>query len=323
MNHPYEFEDIKDYNNSHMSEADRQVFEETLATNEFLQKELEAVKAQEDIMLYLRKKALTEEIEKWDRKEEDAEERTTAKDGKATPFKNRPLLAVVAFLILSIAAYSIFKYGNHKTEETEPQIEQPTNTDDKPLEDQTSPVDPKQQKRPIAKEEDKKTEPKPATPNRPSLKEVILKNKQYADAGIERIANGFNSSEKRAATSKDTSHYQQALQFFQDSQYAQVIAVKGQEGAKLTFIQAVSSYRLKKYNEAASSFRSIPIDSDLGLDAQWGEVMSLMALLPDSCTELTGLLEKIKDSKFYQYHHYKEELDQLEKTTQLLNFCDN
>ncbi len=114
MKHPYELEDIEDYHHGRMTDAERIAFEEVLADNAGLQKELEAVQAQEDIMAYLRKEALMEEMEKWGKEKEEAKRKKASGSGKVIPLRRRTLLAIAASLALIIAAYFLLQSPNSK-----------------------------------------------------------------------------------------------------------------------------------------------------------------------------------------------------------------
>lgn len=317
MNHPYDFEDIEDYENGRMSEADRKAFELVLSKNKTLQKELEAVRAQANLLVFLRKEALMEEMEKWGDGEGDAEKEIVPIRGRVVPFNFRTVLAIAATLAVLIAAYLLFRENKKEPGYVENPVEHPVDSVKNLPNNQSLPPVIEAPKEEVVDKKDQKS----LQQKRPSQEVDNLKFSQYADAGIERIAGSLASSEKRAINPNDTTRYDIMLQLFREKQYAKIATMDGRRDDRIIYLQAISFYRLKKYREAVRAFHTISSNKNLGLDAQWGEVMSQVALLPASCQELKNLLQSIQDSEFYQYHHYKKELDSLGETIGLSTAC--
>ncbi len=302
MNHPYEFEDIEDYKNGNMSGPDRQAFEEELAKNEYLRQELEALSAEGEIMTYLRKEALIEEMSKWRREEEENGKKILVAGGNIIPFNIRRALAIAASLTLLLVAVYYFTRIADKPDFVEKPTELPSDSTLTTPENQSPPPIIDEKKEEVVMEDKKGEKQERESPPR---KEQRPDYWVAAEARIDPMEKSLADRLMSPANPNDTSQNAQLKRWMMEKEYGKISsALANTTNPDYLYVKGIALFRLKNYREAADAFGSIPENVQRGFDAQWGRALALVALLPATCDELSDLLNGIENNEI-QLHRKK------------------
>lgn len=296
MKRPYDFEDIEDYLNGKMNDADRTQFEVVLADDPELVTEVNAVRAEAKLLRMLRDKALMDQFAAWD-EEPNAPgipvADTAPPKAGATKISRWKLLLVACILITGLGLLGIFQGWF-------------SNQDKKPKEDHFTPQDTTTviETLPGINGEEKKTiaeEQNPGIPEQsPERKEKQTQgppqNKTLAEQ-YEIEPNYFGDLQRDTSTEKN--NYQKAVAFYNDKKYRQALnLLQEPDSAELQqylYLRAYTYYKLGLFDLAGEDFRAFrkyPL-ARKKYDAQWGEVLCLLRTLPKSKAALLTLLDEI------------------------------
>lgn len=298
MNHPYDFNDINDYIEGRMSEADRLAFEKDLSQNQELQTALKAALAQEEIMRYLRTKALQQKMEAWMDEEDTSPERRL----RIIPFSPWKMVAVAAAFALLVSAYFWWfapKSDLDKVAET-PQPQPADTLKTKPANPEPGIVLPENREKLAIQENNKKNNKKPestTTPEEPSEPAYLA----IAEERINPLERYFADTYRSIGNNNDTSRQTILKQLLVEKRYDEMAAEKQITTPEGIYLQAIALFRLHKFREAADKFDAIPEGNSLYYDAQWAKALALVPQLPGTCKELSALFDSIENTKYQQH----------------------
>ena len=296
MNPMYEFEDIDDFLHDRMSESDRQAFELALQTDTDLAQRVEALRAESKVLRLLRDEHLLSQFADWE-KELD-EKKTTA--GSSHPGGDlqvvsrnwrRWIAPAVAAAVVGIAAIGYFlEWGNTNPEQPQVAIQVPV------IEDTTS-----HKEEPVQKPVVPDKYPKVIEKNQNTALYAALGDKQYRPQNFKITLMGDHPDETETPLTKainlyDSGKYQAALRLLEQPDEKQK--------QQYLYLRAYTLYNLKRYGEAEQDFRQFRDFkfSRYKLDAQWGEVFSLVKQLPSASVHkrLDALLQEMIDTDHYK-----------------------
>ena len=311
MNEQYDYDDIVDFLEDRMSEADRIVFEQALETDTALVQRVNVIRAEAKVHRMLRDAHIMRQFEDWDKA--SAEKKTDFSTSRQGNFdivlilkKNRVLFAIGFLLLICVGTIFFIRL------KSVPVL--PVHQPDQPILMDTTSVQPVQ----------------PPLPNDApvALQDAPSKTRQDQGANVDAAAAFYAALAKntyRAGNfggtlmgggdaNNQAGPYDQAVQLYQEKKYDQALNLllhptKDQEPEYL-YLRGYVYYQLGAYRKAEQdfhAFRAMQL-SDHKIDAVWREVFCMVKQLPGSRKRLDAALEMITAD---QEHNYYEEAVQL------------
>lgn len=277
MNPLYDFDDIDDYLHERMSASDRAAFEQALQSDEELQRRVEAQRAESQVLRLLRDAQLLEQFESWE--QELDEKKTTPGE---PPGRRRLLLigALIALLGLLFVAY--WRGWLNRTDPAPAPPEEQQRQDTLPQQDTVAvpPVIP----------------PEKTSGSRP-IQYAALRKENFIEKDFKGALMGADTPDVPETP------YAKAVQLYEAKQYAAALQLlERPDSSQLNqyrYLRAYTLYQLGRYAEAEREFRTFRDlrRSPVKIDAQWGEVFSLLGQLPAEAAQkrLDAVLQEMSD----------------------------
>lgn len=293
MNQAYDFDDIDDFLQGRMREADRQAFEQTLASDPELQRQVEALRAEAKVLQLLREEGLLGQFAEWEtelERDHVAVPLTASPGGGGKENRYRRWLipaaaAVVGFVAVGIA-FDLFKRGT-----PDPGIV------DKPV--LTQP-DSSGAQAPILEKNEPYVE---QTPKKGADKSPQSTPNAYI-AMADRYASGSGDFDqvRGDAAEDDTSRISQAARLYNEKQYKEALSllqkIDPAQQQQYLYLRALTYYHLGRYEQAGKDFREFR-GFDLAekkYEAQWWEALCLLKQMPGSRAKLVAVLQEMIDT---------------------------
>jgi len=297
MNRPYDFEDIEEYLNGKMSDADHIEFEKTLADDADLATAVNAARAEAKLLRMLRDEALLNQFETWEKQLDvpaiPGSGHASSKETSAKTARWRLLMAV-GILAAGLWILGIYRgwFGDRNRVPTDNQtVPQDTVTI-------LDPIPGFEEKKPIAGEQDPII-PKEKSPLEEERKaERPVQNEFLALADLNEIETGAFGG-VRSGGSKELTRYEQAAGFYNDKKYRQALELLQEPDStqlqQYLYLRAYTYYKVGLFDLAGEDFRAFRQFSfaQKKYDAQWGEVLCLLRTMPKSKAALLTILNEI------------------------------
>lgn len=297
MNRPYDFEDIEDYLNGKMSDADHIEFEKTLADDADLATKVNAARSEAKLLRMLRDEALLNQFETWEKQlaaPAMPDSGHVASNETSARISRWKLLLAVGILAAGLWILGIYRgwFGDRNIVPADNQtVPQDTVTI-------LDPIPGFEQKRPIAGEQypiipkEKSPLEEENQPQRP------VQNEFLALADHNEIETGAFGG-VRSDGSTELTRYEQAAGFYNDKKYRQALKLLQEPDStqlqQFLYLRAYTYYKVGLFDLAGEDFRAFRQFrfAQKKYDAQWGEILCLLRTMPKSKAALLTVLDEI------------------------------